>query len=194
MTICCFALAKSEKKLGKRKRKLIVDQTKELSNKSIREQLYDYSDLVAPLDMAPPTVRLMQWKETGTVERIFSQPCSDVASLQIKEVKGSFFVSSLFEYYSGALICIPSTERLLSIVILNLMLPLQIFAKSIFQVRIFCVREEVEEMRQERQEGMNFIMSINFNLISCISLNVLICSAFSALFCHFLNHSSDRPQ
>lgn len=87
MTFYCFFSANSEKKRGKRKRKLVVDHTKELTDESIREQLADYSDLVVPLDMAPPTVQLMQWKESGGSDKLFAQPCSTVAALQINEVK-----------------------------------------------------------------------------------------------------------
>lgn len=86
MTFYCFFSANSEKKRGKRKRKLVVDQTKELSNESIRAQLSDYSDLVAPLDMAPPTLQLMHWKESGGADKLFAQPCSTVVSPQILEV------------------------------------------------------------------------------------------------------------
>lgn len=68
----------------------MVDQTKELSNDFIRELLSDYSDLVAPLDMAPPTVQLMQWKESGGADKLFSRPCSTPIDPQIKEVK-SFY-------------------------------------------------------------------------------------------------------
>ncbi|XP_032377738.1 double-strand-break repair protein rad21-like protein 1 [Etheostoma spectabile] len=75
----------SEKKRGKRKRKLVVDQSKELTNEFIREQLSDYSDLVAPLDMAPPTLQLMQWKESGGADKLFAQLCSTVATPHIKE-------------------------------------------------------------------------------------------------------------
>ncbi|XP_040908470.1 double-strand-break repair protein rad21-like protein 1 [Toxotes jaculatrix] len=83
----------SEKKRGKRKRKLIVDQTKELTNEYIREQISDYSDLVTSLDMAPPTVQLMQWKESGGVDKLFAQPCSSVVAPQIKEL----FSKSIFQ-------------------------------------------------------------------------------------------------
>ncbi|XP_049922219.1 double-strand-break repair protein rad21-like protein 1 [Epinephelus moara] len=76
----------SEKKRGKRKRKLVVDQTKELTNEFIQKQLFDYSDLIAPLDMAPPTLQLMQWKESGSADKLFTQPCSTVATPQIKEL------------------------------------------------------------------------------------------------------------
>ncbi|XP_051281017.1 double-strand-break repair protein rad21-like protein 1 [Dicentrarchus labrax] len=88
----------SERKKGKRKRKLVVDQTKELTNESIRDQLSDYSDLVVPLDMAPPTLQLMQWKENGGADKLFSQPCSTVLTPQIKEL----FIKAVFKvkYYS----------------------------------------------------------------------------------------------
>ncbi len=66
---------------------MVVDQTKELTNEFIREQLSDYSDLLAPLDMAPPTLQLMQWKENGGADKLFTQPCSLVVAPQIKEVK-----------------------------------------------------------------------------------------------------------
>ncbi|XP_071000582.1 double-strand-break repair protein rad21 homolog A-like [Oncorhynchus clarkii lewisi] len=59
---------------AKRKRKLIVDNLKELDSKSIRAQLSDYSDIVTTLDLAPPTKKLMMWKETGGVEKLFSLP------------------------------------------------------------------------------------------------------------------------
>ncbi|XP_024297573.1 double-strand-break repair protein rad21 homolog A isoform X2 [Oncorhynchus tshawytscha] len=59
---------------AKRKRKLIVDNLKELDSKTIRAQLSDYSDIVTTLDLAPPTKKLMMWKETGGVEKLFSLP------------------------------------------------------------------------------------------------------------------------
>ncbi|XP_069560278.1 double-strand-break repair protein rad21-like protein 1 [Brachyistius frenatus] len=82
----------SERKRSKRKRKLVVDETKELSNDFIREQMFDFSDLVAPLDMAPPTVQLMLWKETGGADKLFAQPCCAVATPEIKEL----FAESIF--------------------------------------------------------------------------------------------------
>lgn len=65
----------------------MVDQTKELSDEFIRDLLSDYSDLVAPLDMAPPTVQLMHWKESGGADKLFSRPCSTPIDPQINEVK-----------------------------------------------------------------------------------------------------------
>ena len=59
----------------RRKRKLIVDHVMELDGQTMREQLKDFNDIVTTLDMAPPTKRLMQWKEMGGVEKLFSLPC-----------------------------------------------------------------------------------------------------------------------
>ncbi|XP_029363334.1 double-strand-break repair protein rad21-like protein 1 [Echeneis naucrates] len=83
----------SEKKRGKRKRKLVVDQTKELNNECIKKQLSDYSDLITPLDIAPPTVQLMQWKEHGAADKLLTQPSSTIAAPQINEL----FVKSVFQ-------------------------------------------------------------------------------------------------
>ncbi|KAM4570639.1 double-strand-break repair protein rad21-like protein 1 [Fundulus diaphanus] len=88
----------SETKMGTRKRKLVVDQTKELSNGFIKEQISDYSDLLAPLNMAPPTVQLMRWKESGGADKLFSKPCSTVVNPHIRLL----FAKSVFQikYYS----------------------------------------------------------------------------------------------
>ena len=47
----------------------------ELDGKTMREQLKDFDDIVTTLDMAPPTKRLMLWKEMGGVDKLFSLPC-----------------------------------------------------------------------------------------------------------------------
>ncbi|XP_049780758.1 double-strand-break repair protein rad21 homolog [Schistocerca cancellata] len=58
----------------KRKRKLIVDEIKNISGEEMKAQLSDTSDIVTTLDLAPPTKRLMHWKETGGVEKLFALP------------------------------------------------------------------------------------------------------------------------
>lgn len=58
----------------KRKRKLIVDEVKNISGEEMKNQLSDTSDIVTTLDLAPPTRRLMHWKETGGVEKLFALP------------------------------------------------------------------------------------------------------------------------
>ncbi|TNM86725.1 hypothetical protein fugu_006955 [Takifugu bimaculatus] len=76
----------SEKRRGKRRRKLIVDQNKELSDATIRAQISDFSDLVATMDLAPPTQQLMFWKESGGARRLLSRPCSAVVAPQVIEL------------------------------------------------------------------------------------------------------------
>lgn len=84
--VCFFSSADLEKKRGKRKRKLIVDQDKQLSDAEIREQISDFSDLVVTLDLAPPTLQLMLWKENGGAHRLFERPCSCLIAPQVIEV------------------------------------------------------------------------------------------------------------
>ncbi|XP_023231715.1 double-strand-break repair protein rad21 homolog [Centruroides sculpturatus] len=62
----------TEKTKTKRKRKLIVDEVKNISGEEMKSQLSDTSDIVTTLDLAPPTKRLMHWKETGGVEKLFA--------------------------------------------------------------------------------------------------------------------------
>jgi len=59
---------------AKRKRKLIVDEVKAISGEEMKAQLSDTTDIVTTLDLAPPTKRLMHWKETGGVEKLFALP------------------------------------------------------------------------------------------------------------------------
>lgn len=64
----------------KRKRKLIVDEVKNISGEEMKNQLSNTSDIVTTLDLAPPTKRLMHWKETGGVEKLFSLPARPIPS------------------------------------------------------------------------------------------------------------------
>uniref|UniRef100_A0A336LZF7 CSON008911 protein n=1 Tax=Culicoides sonorensis TaxID=179676 RepID=A0A336LZF7_CULSO len=65
---------------SKRKRKLIVDEIKNISGDEMKNQLANTSDIVTTLDLAPPTKRLMYWKETGGVEKLFALPSRDFCS------------------------------------------------------------------------------------------------------------------
>ena len=49
----------------------------------MKAQLSDTGDIVTTLDLAPPTKRLMHWKETGGVEKLFSLPGRPLNSLEI---------------------------------------------------------------------------------------------------------------
>lgn len=68
----------AEKK--KRKRKLIVDEQKGFPSETMKLQLSDTSDIITTLDLAPPTKKLMQWKETGGVEKLFALPGRPIIS------------------------------------------------------------------------------------------------------------------
>jgi cohesin complex subunit SCC1 len=59
---------------AKRKRKLIIDEVKNISGEEMKSQLANTTDIVTTLDLAPPTKRLMCWKETGGVEKLFALP------------------------------------------------------------------------------------------------------------------------
>jgi len=65
---------------GKRKRKLIVDEQKGIPSETMKLQLSDCSDIVTSLDLAPPTKKLMLWKETGGVEKVFVLPGRPIIS------------------------------------------------------------------------------------------------------------------
>lgn len=52
----------------------MVDEVKELAGDLIKSQLKDTSDIVTSLDLAPPTKKLMLWKETGGAEKLFGLP------------------------------------------------------------------------------------------------------------------------
>ncbi|KAG5282265.1 hypothetical protein AALO_G00054090 [Alosa alosa] len=64
-----------EKKKGKKKRRLMVDARKELTNEEMRHMLQESDDLTAALDLAPPTRQLMEWKSSGAVEWLFRHYC-----------------------------------------------------------------------------------------------------------------------
>lgn len=64
----------------RRKRKLIVDEQKGFPGETMKLQLSDTSDIISTLDLAPPTKKLMHWKETGGVEKLFSLPGRGIAS------------------------------------------------------------------------------------------------------------------
>ncbi len=64
----------------KRKRKLIIDEQKSIPSEVMKLQMSDTSDIVSSLDLAPPTKKLMFWKETGSVEKLFAMPGRAIVS------------------------------------------------------------------------------------------------------------------
>uniref|UniRef100_A0A8C1E423 RAD21 cohesin complex component like 1 n=1 Tax=Cyprinus carpio carpio TaxID=630221 RepID=A0A8C1E423_CYPCA len=87
-----FALApvagtpSSARKRSSRKRKLVIDRSKELTNDDIRNQLGDCSDLLTPLEIAPPTRQLMEWRESGGVKQLFSSFCLPLFHPDLKQL------------------------------------------------------------------------------------------------------------
>ncbi|XP_072371401.1 double-strand-break repair protein rad21 homolog [Scyliorhinus torazame] len=76
-------IVSSERKRGKRRRKLTVDCVKELDSNTIREQIEDFSDIITMIELAPPTKKLMIWKETGGVEKLNSQPAQPLINYRL---------------------------------------------------------------------------------------------------------------
>lgn len=70
----------------KRKRKLIVDEQKGIASETMKMQLADTSEIMTTLDLAPPTKKLMHWKETGGVEKLFALPGRPITSKKIAKV------------------------------------------------------------------------------------------------------------
>merc|ERR1719189_2568754 len=83
----------------KRKRKLIVDEVKAIAGEEMKAQLSDTQDIITTLDLAPPTKRLMHWKETGGVEKLFALPGKPLHS------------RALFDAYQGHLVSHPTENE-----------------------------------------------------------------------------------
>ena len=54
----------------KRKKKLIIDEIKEIDSATMKTQLNDTSAIVSTLELAPPTRKLMQLKESGSIDKL----------------------------------------------------------------------------------------------------------------------------
>ncbi|KFP69881.1 Double-strand-break repair protein rad21-like 1, partial [Acanthisitta chloris] len=78
--------AVTQRKKTKRKRKLLVDVEKELSCTAIYKQLTNCTDILATLDLAPPTKKTMMWKELGGVDRLLSNTTQPVAHPELQKV------------------------------------------------------------------------------------------------------------
>ena len=82
---CWFDVVGTERKI-KKKRKLIIDEQKAIASETMKLQLSDTSDIVTTLDLAPPTKKLMHWKETGGVEKLFAFSGKPIVSRTIVKV------------------------------------------------------------------------------------------------------------
>ena len=70
-------------------------QVKAIAGEEMKAQLSDTGDIVASLDLAPPTKRLMHWKETGGVEKLFALPGRPLHSTALSKGYQKHLVSKL---------------------------------------------------------------------------------------------------
>ncbi|XP_056130831.1 double-strand-break repair protein rad21-like protein 1 [Lampris incognitus] len=91
-TLDPVAVSPTLEKKGKRKRALVVDKMKELTNDVMIKQLSDTSDLAGYFEIAPPTRQLMYWQENGTVDILFAKSTSTFINPQLQQL----FSKSIF--------------------------------------------------------------------------------------------------
>uniref|UniRef100_A0A915L8L2 Double-strand-break repair protein rad21 homolog n=1 Tax=Romanomermis culicivorax TaxID=13658 RepID=A0A915L8L2_ROMCU len=84
----CYALMPCERteKKSKRKRRLIVDEIKSITGEDMKLQLNDFSDTVTPLDLAPPTRKLMGYKEMSGAEKLLTTSAFPNISKQLLSI------------------------------------------------------------------------------------------------------------
>ncbi|NWI28733.1 RD21L protein, partial [Sula dactylatra] len=82
---------------NKRKRKLLVDVDKELSCNAIYNQLNNCTDILAPLDLAPPTKKTMVWKKSGGVDKLLSHATQPVVHAKLQMLFAKCFKSHGFK-------------------------------------------------------------------------------------------------
>lgn len=85
--ICMYLLYLdiAEKRKGK-KRKLLIDPIKEISSKIMHRQLTSFTDTLMVLELAPPTQRLMMWKQRGGADTLLSTAAQDLTHAELKMV------------------------------------------------------------------------------------------------------------
>jgi len=70
----------------KKKRKLVIDELKLIPSDTMRTQLRRAADLVVPLELAPPTKRLMEWKDVGGVDKLLAMPGKHIGPTRLRQV------------------------------------------------------------------------------------------------------------
>jgi len=70
----------------KKKRKLVIDEQKLIPSDTMRGQLRRAADLVVPLELAPPTKRLMEWKDVGGVDKLLIMPGKRIVPTRLRQV------------------------------------------------------------------------------------------------------------
>ena len=79
-----------EKIRNKKRRKLIIDDIKEIDSNTMKTQLSDTRAILGSLELAPPTRKLMLWKETGGVDKLLTLTCRPVHSKTLSKVIEKF--------------------------------------------------------------------------------------------------------
>ncbi|KAM9284936.1 double-strand-break repair protein rad21-like protein 1 [Morus bassanus] len=95
--------AVTQRKKNKRKRKLLVDVDKELSCNAIYNQLNNCTDILAPLDLAPPTKKTMVWKKSGGVDKLLSHATQPVVHAELQMLFAKCFKSRGFKMRSNGM-------------------------------------------------------------------------------------------
>ncbi|XP_049673466.1 double-strand-break repair protein rad21-like protein 1 [Accipiter gentilis] len=89
--------AVTQRKKKKRKRNLLVDVEKELSCNTIYNQLKNCADILATLDLAPPTKKTMMWKKSGGVDKLLSHATQPVVHAELQMLFAKCFKSHRFK-------------------------------------------------------------------------------------------------
>ncbi|NWQ59881.1 RD21L protein, partial [Neopipo cinnamomea] len=104
--------AVTPRKKTKRKRKLLVDVQKELSCNAIYNQLTNCTDILATLELAPPTKKMMMWKEWGGVDKLLSHPTQPVVHADLQELFEKCFRNVRFQTRGGGVQRVSEKEEM----------------------------------------------------------------------------------
>ncbi|NXK32914.1 RD21L protein, partial [Piprites chloris] len=104
--------AVAPRKKNKRKRKLLVDAQKELSCKAIYNQLTNCTDILATLDLAPPTKKTMMWKEGGGVDKLLFQSTQPVVHADLQKLFEKCFKRVRFKMRGGGVQRVSEMEEM----------------------------------------------------------------------------------
>jgi len=78
---------------SRRRRRLIVDDVKLIASEIVKKNLSHTDDITRVLELAPPTKRLMLWKEESSVEQLLHCPGRKLASQHLLQVSLRFSVN-----------------------------------------------------------------------------------------------------
>ncbi|VDK42373.1 unnamed protein product [Anisakis simplex] len=93
LDVSAVAMVGMEKSKPKRKRRLVIDDPKNISGDEMKANMADFRDTVQQLDLAPPTKKLMRLKESGNVERLFHNPgCNSLRASSLLKLYRSHLV------------------------------------------------------------------------------------------------------